>query len=161
MDNEFDMSDPRPAPTSITLLDRLRAVAAKTVSKPQFLIEVPEREELSILIDPNIDDDRIKKLQAKVTHKGTMDTFKFALWLIADTTRGLYIGGEEVLSEGGAPLTFASPEVKDMFGGHADVSYVVKDCFGVDAHVISAAGIIIDRAGYGEEVETEDPTLTS
>jgi len=162
MTEEFDMSDPKKdAPTTLTLLDKLREVASKRVAKPQFLIEVPERPGLAILIDPNIDDDRIKKLQSRVTHKGNMDTFRFGLLLVAETTRGLYLGGEEVTNDNGHPLTFVSPEVKDMFGGHADVAAVVKEMFGVDAHAISAAGVVIDRAGYGEDVEVEDPFQNS
>jgi hypothetical protein len=164
MTEEHDMSTPvrEDAPKAqLSLLDRLRQKAQEDTTNPEVRIVIPKRPEVSILVSPNLEDWEVKKLQESATHKGKFDAFKFALGVVAHTTRGIFLDDEEVRSEAGHPLTFASPEIREMFGSQGTPQLTVKEAFGVDAHVIAAAGKIVDLAGYGDEVETEDPTKAS
>jgi hypothetical protein len=69
--------------------------------------------------------------------------------------------GEEVFDDAGNPLNFAAQEVLKMTGTTRPVPDAVRSFFGLDPHVEGAALAILEAAGYGDTVETMDPTNQS
>lgn len=146
-----------------TLLSRLREEVKKKVERPYIQIEVPERPGVTIRISPNITQHQMRswRKNAGEDTKAGFDTTKFACTVIGHTCTGIFVDGEEVLSETGAPLSFASPEILDMTDTHKPIPDCVLAFFGIDPHVEAAALAIMEAAGYSDTVETVNPTTTS
>lgn len=142
-------------------LDKLRAKVEKDTRRPEVLIEVPERPGVYLLVSPNITEDqmsRYRKMAERHSKKGDFSNFIFATVIISQTTVGIQVDGEEVLTDNGDPMTFASPEIKDMVEADRPWPDAVRAFFGTDPHVEAAAVAIINRSGWGEEVSELDPT---
>jgi hypothetical protein len=90
-----------------------------------------------------------------------MDATRFACSVIGQTTVGVAFDGEEVMDENGYPLNFASQVMLDMTDTTRPIPEAVRAFFGIDPHVEAAALAILDAAGYGETVDTVDPTKGS
>lgn len=150
-----------PAASEETILDQLKDVISKKVSRPEIFIDVPERPGVKLLVSPNISQNQLRAWQRSCgsESKNGLDAIKFACTVIGQTTRGIYFNGEEVF-ESGRPLGFASPSVLAMTGATRAVPDCVQTFFGLDPHLESAALAIIDSAGYGDtiEAEKENPT---
>ena len=58
-------------------------------------------------------------------------------------------------------MNFASAEVLNMTGTDRPVPDAVRAFFGTDPHLEAAALAILEAAGYGDTVETVDPTKKS
>lgn len=166
MSDTFDMTDKIPAkPHSKpvdTVMTRLRERLEKKVENAEVQLEVPKRPGVTILISPNLDQPDLKKWrrQAGEGTKKDFDANKFARIIVAQTCRGFFLDGEEVLDEDDNPVTFASPfviEWLDAFDPHD----AVKKLYVLDPHLEAAAGAILDQAGYGDEVNVVDPTRLS
>lgn len=161
---DFDMTDAKPekAPKKNTVLDRLREKLSAQVTRPEVLIEVPARPDITILVSPNIDQSEIKAWRKRAGEgtKNGFDANKFARVIIAGTCRGIFMDGEEAFTEEGNPLTFASPPIQEMLSA-ADPFDAVKKLYALDPHLEAAAGAILDAAGYGDEVNVVDPTKAS
>lgn len=144
-----------------TILDQLKDVISKKVSRPEILIDVPERPGVKLRISPNISQNQLRAWQRNCgsESKTGLDGVKFACTVIGQTTRGIILNGNEVL-ENGKPLGFASPSVLEMTGATRAIPDCVQSFFGLDPHLESAALAIIDAAGYGDtiEAEKENPT---
>jgi hypothetical protein len=177
MDDTYDFSDAVPVKTDKTapildepetydggsVLDRLRTELSRKVERPTMQLEVPERPGVTVQISPNITQHQLRawrKNSGENTKPG-FDPTKFACYVIGHTTTGIFMDGQEVLSEAGNSLSFASPEILEM----TDTTRPLPDCilafFGLDPHVEAAALAIMEAAGYGDEVETVDPTTGS
>jgi hypothetical protein len=146
------------------LLDQLSEVVSKHVRRQDVFIEVPERPGVTVRVSPNVQQSQMKqwRKQAGDNTKDGMDATKFAARVIAATTTGIFLRGEEVTNAEGASISFASRELLEM----TDTQVPVPDCviafFGIDPHVEAAALAIMDRAGYGDDVNSEeeaDPTV--
>jgi hypothetical protein len=149
--------------TEVSVLDRLREQLAKKVERPRILIEVPERPGLAIEVSPNITQHQMRAWR-KNAGEGTkpgFDPTKFACYVIGHTTTGIYMGTEEVLAEAGHSLSFASQDILDMTGTTRPIPDCIQAFFGLDPHVEAAALTIMEAAGYGDDVETVDPTTES
>jgi hypothetical protein len=146
-----------------TILDRLRTELSKKIERAEILIEVPERPGVAIQISPNINQHQLRawRRQSGENTKNGFDPTKFACYVIGHTCTGIFVDGEEALNENGAPLSFASPEILDMTDTTRPIPECVQEFFGIDPHVESAALVIMDAAGYGDEVEQVDPTRES
>ena len=143
-----------------TVLDRLRDQLSKKIERPEILIEVPERPGVAIQVSPNITQHQLRawRRNSGENTKNGFDPTKFACYVIGHTCTGIYVDGEEALNENGSPLSFASPEILDMTNTTRPIPECVQAFFGIDPHVESAALVIMDAAGYGDEVEQVDPT---
>jgi hypothetical protein len=149
------------APT--TALNRLREELSRKVERPTILLEVPERPGVSIKISPNITQHQMRTWR-KNAGEGTkpgFDPTKFACYVIGQTTTGIVVDDEEVFSDEGYPLSFASPEILEMTNTTRPLPDCILAFFGVDPHVEAAALAIMESAGYGDEIETSDPTKGS
>jgi len=172
MSDVFDLSNPVPTSSSPsvssakpeTILDRLKANLSKKVERPLQRIEVPERPSVSVQFDPNITQQQLKawrKQAGEGTSKDGIDAAKFSLIVVSQTCRGIFLDDEQVYSEEGAPLTFASPEIKAWLDADTPTRAVVA-LFGVEPHVQAACVAILDAAGFGDSVDTvEDPLKDS
>lgn len=155
--------DPTPDTSNLTLLDRLKVEIQRKVERPVVFVEVPERPGIKILISPNITQEQMKawrKNSGEASRNG-FDAIKFACYVVGACTRGIYYNDEEVLSEDGAPLSFASAEILDMTETTRPIPDCVRAMFGLDPHVESAAMAILQAAGYDDDIDVEDPTKTS
>ena len=146
------------------LLQQLSEVVSKHIRRQDVFIEVPERPGVTVRVSPNVQQSQMKqwRKQAGDNTKDGMDATKFAARVIAATTTGIFLHGEEVTNAEGASISFASRELLEM----TDTQVPVPDCviafFGIDPHVEAAALAIMDRAGYGDDVNSEeeaDPTV--
>jgi hypothetical protein len=147
--------------SSETILDQLKGVISKKVSRPSIFIDVPERPGVKLLVSPNITQNQLRSWQRNCGSetKNGLDAIKFACTVIGHTTKGIYLNGEEV-NEGGHPLGFASPSVMKMTGAERAIPDAVQNFFGLDPHLESAALAIIDAAGYGDTIEAEQENPT-
>jgi hypothetical protein len=141
-------------------LDMLKKVIEKTVKRPNVYIEVPERPGVSICVSPNITQHQLKswRKNAGDETKNGMDTIKFATSVIGHTTVGIAFNDEIVLDENGNQVTFASPEVLAMTSTTRPLPDCVLAFFGIEPHVEAAAVVIMEASGYGDSVDTVDPT---
>ena len=65
---------------------------------------------------------------------------------------------ELVMDDDGNAITFASPVVMEMTDTDRPLPDAIRAFFAVDPHLESTALKILDHAGYGDEVDMEDPT---
>lgn len=160
---EADLRDPFSTPESSTPLDRLREMVAHKVERTEIFIDVPERPGVLVKISPNINQEQMKawRKNSGENSKAGFDSIKFACYVIGSTTRGIFINDEEVFSNDGHPVSFASPEILEMTETTRPVPDCVRAFFGIDPHVEAAAVAIMDASGWGDEVDTVDPTKTS
>lgn len=141
-----------------SLLNQLKEVISKKVERKNVFIEVPNRPGVKLLISPNITQQQVRVWQKQCggdSPKG-LDATKFACTVVAQTSKGVYINGEEVLEDDQWPLTFASKPMLEMTGAERAVPDCVQKFFGLDAHVESAALAIIEACGFGETIQAEN-----
>lgn len=142
-----------------TALDRLKETISKEVERTVVLLEVPAREGVYIRTSPNISQNQMRswRKNAGEDTKNGLDPTKFACYVVGHTTVGIEIDGEEVFTEDGVYLNFASPDILKMTGESRPVPDAVRSFFGNDPHVESAALAVLEAAGYSDTVETVDP----
>lgn len=167
-DNTYEFGAAKSAATETskkedTLLARLRSKVSGTIERPNVLIEVPERPGVSVRVSPNITQHQMRswRKNAGEDTKAGFDPTKFSCLVIGHTCTGIFVDGEEVFNEKGAPLTFASPEILDMTDSDRPIPDGVRAFFGLDPHVEAAALAIMEAAGYSDTVNTVDPTKNS
>jgi hypothetical protein len=156
--------DPKPAAKQETLLDRLAATVSEKVRRKDIYINVPERAGVTLKISPNITQSQVRKWrrEAGEESKNGMDATKFATFVIGHTTEAILMNDQEVKSDSGYDLNFASEEVLAMTKTSRPVPDAVRAFFGLDPHVEAAALAILDAAGFGDTIEpNEDPTTRS
>ena len=158
-----NLSDDAASDPSNNVLSALKAVISKSVKRPDVFIEVPERHGVTIRASPNITQNQLKawRKNAGDETKAGMDTVKFACAVIGHCTTGISMNGEIVTDDSGIVLTFASPEILAMTNTQRPLPDCVKAFFGIEPHIEAAAVANMEAAGYGDTVETEDPTKTS
>jgi hypothetical protein len=146
-----------------TLLDQLKEAIKKKVERPIVHLDVPERPGVKIIISPNITQQQLRQWRRNAGEetKAGLDALKFACAVVAHTTRGIVMNGDEVRDENGFEITFASPVILDMTETERPHPDAVRAFFGVDPHVESAALAILEASGYSDTVDTEDPTKES
>ena len=140
-----------------SVLDQLKEVISKKVERPNVLVEVPERPGVKLLISPNITQGQMRAWQKQAggdNPKG-MDATKFACMVVGHTTKGIFLNGEEVISNG-YPVNFASASILEMTGTTKAIPDCIQKFFGLDAHVEAAALAIIEACGFGDTVQTEN-----
>ncbi len=144
----------------VSVLDQLKEELSREIERPDIEIAVPERENVVLRFSPNIAQERLKswRRNSGENSKRGMDPIKFASYVVGDTCTGIYINGSLVTNSAGVALTFASKEILEI--ADADTPFeAIQYMFGIDPHLEAAAFTILEHAGYGEEVEAEDPTL--
>lgn len=157
-------SEGKPQAKQETLLDRLAATVSEKVRRKDIFINVPERPGVSLKISPNITQSQVRKWrrEAGEESKNGMDATKFATFVIGHTTEAILLNDQEVKSDAGFDLNFASDEVLAMTKTARPVPDAVRAFFGLDPHVEAAALAILDAAGFGDTIEpNEDPTVRS
>lgn len=147
----------------LTKLDLLREKLAAEVRREDVLIGIPERPGVSIKVSPNIDQQTMRgwRKRAGEGTKNDFDTTKFSAIIVASTCVGIYVDDEEIFSDSGHPLTFASPEIMEMLDVTRPIPEGVKAMFGNDAHVEATALAILEASGMGDTVEVVDPLKIS
>lgn len=167
MSDMFESTSEKPAtPLSgagPTLLSQLRETLKKKVERQPVLLEVPERPGLKLKISPNITQNQMKawRKNAGEDTKNGIDATKFATQVIAFTTIGFVLNGEEVMDDDGNALGFAHPIVKEMTDANRPWPDAVVKLFGLDPHVEAAALSIMEAAGWGDQVDADDENPTN
>lgn len=146
-----------------SVLEQLRGVISKKVERSPIFIEVPERPGVTIRVRPHITQHQMKswRKNAGEDTKAGLDATKFACSVIGHTTIGIFVNGQEVLNKDGVAVNFASPEILEMTQTTRPLPDCVREFFGIDPHVEAAALAIMEHAGFGDTVDTVDPTKTS
>jgi hypothetical protein len=146
-----------------TVLDKLRERINKKVERPIKLMDVPERPGVSLKISPNISQHKLRswRKNSGEDSKNGMDATKFACYVVGNTTVGIIVDGVEAVDENGYELNFASSAILDMTNTTRPIPDAVIAFFGLEPHVEAAALAILDAAGYGDTVDTSDPTTES
>ena len=147
-------------PAKITVLDQLKEEISKEVSRPDIEIAVPERQGVALRFSPNINNEQLKAWRRNSTNRKTdeLDSIKFSCYVIGQTLSGIYFNDELVEDDNGYPLNFASPAILEMTGTSRPLPDAIRAFFAVDPHLESAAIKILDYAGYGDDLDAEDPT---
>lgn len=166
MDDEYsfdaskkdETSEPVEASSATTLLDRLREVIEKEVEHDSIQIDVKERDGVSVVFSPNINQEQLTRWrrQAGDRTKDGLNFLKFAGVIVMNTTEQILIGGEGVTDDDGNYLTFASQEILDMVEMDRPSHEAVRRFWGSDAHLQATSLKILESAGWGEEAEVEE-----
>lgn len=151
------------AGTQDNILEKLKQAVQGKVSRPTVTIDLPERPGVSLRISPNITQNQIKawRRNSGEDSKQGLDTLKFAATVVGHTTTGILFNGEVAKDDNGFDVTFASPQILEMLSAVRPIPDAVIAIFGLEPHVESAAVAIMEAAGYGDSVETVDPTVRS
>jgi hypothetical protein len=144
-----------------TILDQLRAEIEKDVTRPEIEIAVPERDGVTVKFSPNITTEQLKAWRRNSTNRKTdeLDSVKFSCYVVGQTITGIYFNGDLVEDETGVPVTFASPAILEMTNTTKPLPDAIRAFYAVDPHLENTALKILDYAGYGEDVDAEDPTM--
>jgi hypothetical protein len=145
------------------ILEKLKEAVKGKVTRPTVTIELPERPGVSLRISPNITQNQIKSWRRNCGEdsKQGLDTLKFAATVVGHSTTGILFNGEVAKDENGFDVTFASPQILEMLSAVRPIPDAVIAIFGLEPHVEAAAVAIMEAAGYGDSVETVDPTVRS
>jgi hypothetical protein len=143
-----------------TILAQLRTTLAKSVKREDVLVEVPERPGMVIRYSPNITQHQIKAWRrgSGDGRKDGLDAVRFSCHVLANTCTGFFLNGVEV-TEGGESVTFSHESIMKMVEAPR-VFDCVREVYGLDPHVESAALAVLDAAGFNDDVEQVDPTKT-
>ena len=138
----------------------LKDEISREVTRPEVEMNVPERKGVSVRFSPNITNDQLKSWRRNSTNRKTdeLDSIKFSCYVIGNTVSGIYFDDELVLDDGGNAITFASPVMMEMTGTDRPLPDAIRAFYGVDPHLENVALKILDFAGYGDDVDAEDPT---
>jgi hypothetical protein len=147
-------------PATLSVLDQLKAEISKEVTRPDIEMLVPEREGVALRFSPNITNEQLKAWRRNSTNRKTdeLDSIKFSCYVVGQTLAGIYFNDELVEDENGFAVNFASPEILEMTNTTRPLPDAIRAFFAVDPHLESAAIKILDYAGYGDEIDAEDPT---
>lgn len=163
-DFDFDARRPEEKDGSVgyekTALQRLRERVQETTAKPPILIPVLARDGVAVKFEVNIPHEKVKEWRKKAGYdtKQGFDGFTFAMLVVANSCRGIYIDDEEVIVDD-HPVSFASPEIMEMVEATRPFPDCVRKLYCVDPHIEATASKILDLAGYGDSVEEqEDPS---
>lgn len=143
-----------------TLLDQLKSEISREVTRPEIEMPVPERRGVSVRFSPNITNEQLKAWRRNSTNKKTdeLDSIKFSCYVVGQTVTGIYFNDELVLDDEGNPITFASPVMMEMTDTDRPLPDAIRAFYAVDPHLEAVALKILDHAGYGDEVDAQDPT---
>ena len=144
----------------VSVLDMLKDEISREVTRPEVEMDVPERKGVSVRFSPNITNEQLKAWRRNSTNRKTdeLDSIKFSCYVIGNTVSGIYFDDELVLDDEGNAITFASPVVMEMTNTDRPLPDAIRAFYGVDPHLENVALKILDFAGYGDDVDAEDPT---
>jgi len=144
----------------VSVLDMLKDEISREVTRPEVEMNVPERKGVTVRFSPNITNDQLKAWRRNSTNRKTeeLDSIKFSCYVVGNTVSGIYFNDELVLDDEGNAITFASPVVMEMTGTERPLPDAIRAFYGVDPHLENVALKILDYAGYGDDVDAEDPT---
>lgn len=153
-------SDLRNANKRVSVLDMLKEEISREVTRPEVEMNVPERKGVTVRFSPNITNEQLKAWRRNSTNRKTdeLDSVKFSCYVIGSTVSGIYFDDELVLDDEGNAITFASPAVLEMTNTERPLPDAIRAFYGVDPHLENVALKILDFAGYGDDVDAEDPT---
>ena len=151
-----------PADTNVepakSVLDELRTELQNEIENPEIEIGVPSRPNIALRFSPNVSQAQLKhwRNNSGMNSKKGLDSVRFACYVIGETLTGIYIN-DELVEENGVALNFATDTIQEMSGA-SDPFEAIRDMVGVDPHIEAMAMTILEEAGYGDEVDAEDPT---
>ena len=143
-----------------TLLDQLMTEVQKDVSRGPITKKVPARPSISVRFNPNLDKAQLEAWARKCgsESKRGLDVIKYSTMIIAHTCEAILINGQEVTDDG-YPITFGSDKFLAMVDGLAPIPHGIRAFYGNDAHIEALGLVIVQAAGFGEDIEDdEDPT---
>lgn len=155
-------------------LDQLKSILDKEIKLDSYSYPIPRRKTIRLILNPNIDGEAFQRWQRNAIigkargPESQVDSIKLAGVVIANCTEGIEVQnnqGEyiEVRDSNGVSLTFRNPELRNMLVGDNQAPSavaLVRKLFGSDGHMLECSGDLMEKAGYGDEVEegtADDP----
>ena len=145
-----------------SVLADLRAELTKAVDTEPLRLVVPQRPNIEVAFEANIEFDLLrtwmKKSTRRVSGKQEFDPLSLAYKVLSFTCRGVWVNGKFATEEGD-PITFGSPGFMSMLGSNTPQSSI-RALYGMDGHIISTMQTVLERAGYGDmDIEEGDSPL--
>lgn len=134
----------------MNLLQELEAELGGDAEIKPLRLTVPNRPKLKLVFSPNFDFPTYQAWTKRAEDKKTKDTdlALLSVIVISNTNIGITLNDQEVETDG-TPWTVARPEVhqflKSPIGG---TSAAIRKLYGSDGHMIQAARMVIEAAGY-------------
>lgn len=145
-----------------TVLEQLKERLTRKIERPEIEVEVPERKGVTVRFSPNITHHQMRAWRKKAgdSTKAGMDPLKFACEVIGQTCMAILVDGVPV-TEDGNNVTFASDSILEWVGASRPIPDGIRSFYGVDPHIEAVAVTIMEKSGYGDDVEEVDPTTGS
>lgn len=139
------------------LLAALEELAVE-VKLPEVLIPNRMRPGYAVRYSIEIDLERLEAWRKRARGKrGKTDDLRLALIALANLCLGIERNGEALYDAEGEPLTFASSELRQLYGA-ARAGDCVRKFYGNDPYLAATLDALLAEAGVGEEVGVADPT---
>jgi len=157
-DNIVDSDKP------MNLFEELKSELSKQVNVEPYALTVPNRPDMALVFMPDFEFPLFQSWSKKCEDRKTKETdfFKLAVIVMSNTNKGIRLRGEDV-DHDGEPMTILTPEVAKWVGAPiGSTTATIRKIYGSDGHVIQAARMIIEKAGYtmeGDVLEDEDGPL--
>lgn len=146
------------APPRGSTLAALAGEIAGEVHRPPVTYKVPDRPGYAIRYSCDIDAELLRVWAERTRIKGGGgDTLRQALLVLSNQAEAILRQGEPI-GEGGADVTFADRDFRELLGAGNDATLAVRRFYGNDGVIVSHAEELIADAGYGAQVEKVDPT---
>lgn len=153
---EDDVTPQRGRPSS---LQDLRGELAAEVAPAPVTYPVELRPGYAIRYSCDIPAELLRAWLARGQMKdGGADAMKQSLAVLTNQCEAILRFGEPI-GEGGADVTFAARDFRELIGADSPAA-AVRKFYGSDGYVISTAEAVISAAGYGARISAEeaDPT---
>jgi hypothetical protein len=149
----------------LNLLDELRETLSEAVDVEPYALTVPARPKVSLVFNPVFDFPTFQAWQKKAEDRKAKETdfYKLGIIVLSNTNIGIRLDGQDV-DRDGEMLTIVSPEIHKWLGAPlgGTAAAIRKLYGGKDGHVIQAARMIVEKAGYsleGDVLEADDSPL--
>lgn len=138
-------------------LEALRGELTAAVVMPEVTLPVGTRPGYAVRYRTDVSQQQLDAWRKAAKDRKRADGFageRFAALILANTCQAIIRGGRVVTDDGG-PVTFRSRPFLALLEV-ARVADAVTRFYGADAHVDSAARMVLVEAGWGEDALTED-----
>lgn len=148
-----------PPRTDKSILSELASELEAKLDEGTVILQVPDRNGLSVEFSKNIDVAEIAQLRKNAVPKGTpqeVAEFQFSQALLVAKCRSIIKGTTVLMVNDDEPMTFTSRELHDLLGtiGAEDT---VEKFYAKQPHVTATANALLMEAGYADQV-VRDPT---
>lgn len=152
-----DLDNGHGAEETDPLLAALAELAVE-VKLPEVLVPNRMRPGYAVRYSIEVDLAKLEEWRKRARGKrGKTDDLRLALIALANLCIGIERNGEPLYDGEGEPLTFASSELRQLYGA-ARAGDCARKFYGNDPYMAATLDAVLAEAGVGEEVAVADPT---